>query len=367
MMQRLLCFLFIPLAFLSCMDDNRWNELNGSGATNNHNAGVFIINEGNFGYDNASLSYYDIDSMKILNQAFYRTNHIPLGDVAQSMTIKDSLAYIVINNSGKIYIINTHTFAYYDKITGLCSPRYILFITDEKAYVTDLYGQAITIVNPKTRQITGYIDVSNPESSFNQHTTDMMVTYENYIFTNCWSFDHKILVIDTEHDVVIDSIETLIQPNSMVLDKYDQLWVLSDGGYAGNPFGYEKPGLMQIDAASLSIKKTFRFNLEDSPSSLCINGTKDTLYFINKDIYRHPVLSQNIPEIIIESPYTENNFGGFYGLDIDPYNSEIYIADARDNNSQGKVYRYSATGHLIDEFYVGIIPGAFCFKKAGND
>ncbi|MBR7097583.1 MAG: YncE family protein, partial [Alistipes sp.] len=40
----------------------------------------------------------------------------------------------------------------------------------------------------------------------------------------------------------------------------------------------------------------------------------------------------------------------------------VYIADAIDYQQQGKVYRYSATGELLDEFYVGIIPGAFCWR-----
>ena len=52
----------------------------------------------------------------------------------------------------------------------------------------------------------------------------------------------------------------------------------------------------------------------------------------------------------------------YYGLTVNPANGEVYIADAIDYQQQGMIYRYSPEGKLIDEFYVGIIPGAFCWK-----
>jgi hypothetical protein len=52
----------------------------------------------------------------------------------------------------------------------------------------------------------------------------------------------------------------------------------------------------------------------------------------------------------------------YYGLTINPHNGDVYIADAIDYQQQGKVYRYTNAGVLVDEFYVGIIPGAFCWK-----
>ena len=52
----------------------------------------------------------------------------------------------------------------------------------------------------------------------------------------------------------------------------------------------------------------------------------------------------------------------YYGLTVDPSSGEVYVADAIDYQQQGKIYRYSASGEEIDEFYVGIIPGAFCWK-----
>lgn len=358
-MRQFFLFLLVLVIFSSCMkDDELWDF---DRLLVDKPQGVFVLNEGNFTYGNASLSFYDMESGEVLNDIFYNTNALPLGDVAHSMSIRDSLAYVVMNNSGRIYVMNISTFQYVGKITGLTSPRYLHFVSDTKAYVSDLYARSIAIVNPQTLELTGSIDVTNPDGGFHQHSTEQMLQYGKYVYTNCWSFDNQVLVIDSEIDEVVDSIEVVKQPNSMVMDRFHNLWVLSDGGFEGSPYGYEQPGLMKIVPGSKKAELVYSFEKGSQPTELHINGGGDTLWFLNRHVWRMPV-EAFLPEVFVESPYASGFNGGYYGLDLDPSNSELYISDAIDYVQRGRAYRYSPDGVPLDTIRTGISPAAFCFK-----
>lgn len=318
--------------------------------------GLFITNEGNFQYGNASLSFYDPLEKSVENELFYRANAMKLGDVVQSMAIRDGIGWIVVNNSHVIFAIDIETGKEIGRITNLTSPRYIHFLSNEKAYVTQIWDNRIFIVNPSTFEITGYIPV--PHMTMEQGSTEQMVQYGKYVFVNCWSYQNRILKIDTETDSIVDELVVGIQPTSLVLDKNNKIWSVTDGGYEGSPYGYEAPSLYRIDAETFTIEKEFRFNFGDAPSEVQLNGTKDKIYWINDDIWEMDVTADVLPS----NPFLDSRGTIYYGLTIDPASGDVYVADAIDYQQQGMILRYSSEGAELDKFYVGIIPGAFCWK-----
>ncbi|HJA99080.1 MAG TPA: YncE family protein [Candidatus Alistipes avicola] len=316
--------------------------------------GLFITNEGNFMYGNATLSYYDPQKKTVQNEIFARANGMLLGDVAQSMVVRNGIGWVVVNNSGVIFAIDVKTFKEVGRITGFTSPRYIHFLSEEKAYVTQLWDPRIYIVNPKSYSITGYVET---DMNFQNGSTEQMVQYGKYIFTNCWSYQNRILKIDTETDTVVDELEVGIQPSSIVLDCYNKLWVITDGGYEGSPYGNEAPTLTRIDAETFTIEKQFVFGMNDSPRSLQLNGTGDELYFINGAVWKMSVTDDLLPI----RPLVEEGDANFYALTVNPVNSEVYVSDAIDYVQPGIIYRYSPEGELLDTFHVKITPGSFCW------
>ncbi len=318
--------------------------------------GLFITNEGNFQYGNASLSYYDPSAETVENEIFLRANGYKLGDVAQSMTVRDGVGWIVVNNSHVIFAIDADTFREIGRIEDLTSPRYIHFISDDKAYVTQLWDNRIFIVNPRKFEITGHITV--PGMTMESGSTEQMVQLGEYVYVNCWSYQNRILKIDSRTDRIVDELTVGIQPTSLALDKYEKLWTVTDGGYEGSPYGYEAPSLYRIDARSFEIERRWEFSLGDAPSEVQLNGDGTQIYWINDHVWRMDVTSDNIPE----NPFIDSKGTIYYGLTVDPVSDDVYVADAVDYQQPGKIYRYDSGGALIEEFYVGIIPGAFSWK-----
>ncbi len=317
---------------------------------------LFIVNEGNFQYGNASLSCYDPAAKQIENEVFFRANGYKLGDTGQSMTVHNGIGWVVVNHSHIIFAIDLRTFREVGRIEGFTSPRYIHFVSDSKAYVTQLWDNRICIVDPQRFAITGYIEC--PRMTMATGSTEQMAAYGDDLFVSCWSYQNRLLRIDTRTDRISGELEVGIQPASIAVDRNGKLWALTDGGYAGSPYGHEAPALLRIDAATFRIEQRFGFREGDEPSELCLNGAGDRIYWINGAVWSMAADSESLPE----QPLIPARQGRYYGLTVDPQSGEVYVADAIDYQQPGTVYRHAPDGTPIDAFQVGVNPGSFCWK-----
>ena len=316
--------------------------------------GIFIVNEGNFNSGNASLTYYESETKKTTSQLFYKQNSAPLGDVAQSITVYGEKAYIVVNNSGIIYVINRKTAMFEGKITDLVSPRHILFIDDNKAYISDLSSSKLTIINPQDFTILGKIEIGR--------TSEEMLKIGDEVFIANWSAynqsktNNQIMIVNSLQDILIDSITVGIEPNSMVIDKNGMLWVLCSGGFENT----EKASLWQINPAERKVLQTIVFpDINNSPTALEINKEGDRLYFINQSVFRMSINETQIPT----EPFIQGVAELPYAISVDKQNNEIYLSDVLDYTRNGLVYHFNPEGQILDTISAGIIPGSIGFNN----
>lgn len=316
---------------------------------------VFVVCEGSLGNGNSSLGLYRPDVDSFYADVFRAANQTSLGDVFQSMTRIGSRYFLCINNSDKIIVIDTGTFQYSGTIP-VPKPRYILPVSEDKAYVSALFGNQLHTINPKTLAYTGsiHLPAQNPEG---------MIYWQDQVVVCCWdTANQKLFMIHPETDQITGT-HTLpgAAPQEAVADYQGNLWVLSGNAVKG------KPAFLTRIHPSGNILQALAFPEEADAMRPVMNPTRDTVYFIevnyqggtaHNGIYRMPVDAHALPQ----TPFLPAQaFQYFWGLDIAPGTGEIYVGDPKGFIQKGTVMIYQADGSLIRQFSTGVGPGHFYF------
>ena len=321
--------------------------------------GVFVTNEGGFGAGNATLSFLSNTNV-LQNNIFAAVNPgSSLGDTAQSMFFDGDNAYIIMNGSGTIKVVNRTSLELVTTITGLINPRYMT-VYNNKIFVTcwgnptNTTDDYVAVLNKSTNQPITTISVPEGPENIIVDNNQLYVSHKGGygfgVFVSILEADLAIL----NGSLVVGEVPTSIQ----AVDGF--LYVLCSG--KPNFSGSESAGsLVKINLNTELVTVLYNFPLTLHPSNLKIVG-QDVYYTINSNVYKTSLLNPELPATPLLS-VTPQGVYGIYSFNV--IDDILYVADAGDYTTAGKVYTYSTAGTLLNSFTVGVIPNGF--YKADTD
>ncbi len=324
---------------------------------------AIVVNEGNFGSNNGSVSFVDRND-SVINYIYESANAgMNLGDVVQSYTRVGNKGIICVNNSKKIEIVDARTFRHLATITDAVNTayvRYALGISDTKAYVTNgNFDGIVNVIDLTTNTISHTIPVGKgPEQ--------LALAGSHAYVCNSGGFDvdSTVSVIDITIDAVVQTLKVGDIPAKIVKDAQGFVWVLCAGqtDYAGWPdiTKLTPSRLVRINTVTNAVDKSFTLIAAGNPSyvvNLAIGNNGRTVYYsISDKIYAMDIAAGSLPS----SPVISDR--EFYGLAASPFTNQIWGLSAPNFTSSGFVFRYSSTGTLIDSLKVGIGPNSVVFN-----
>lgn len=344
------------LSIYSCVKDKP--NKNGSNPDINDNPRAIIANEGVFNGGNASLSYVDLTTQKIYNDAYKAQNDRALGDVFQSITGDENNLYFVINNSNKIITVDKKTLKHKSELS-ISQPRYMCLIGNNKALISSMYRSKLQVVDLNTNQISKEINLPYPN-------TEGMIALNNKVYICPWNTECNYIY---QFDIATEQIEDSIYisgyaPTQAIVDKNNKLWV-----FAGNPYRNVSASITQLDLNTKQILKSFTFNGSEEIIKPVFNPAKDAFYYLAvmyssnsandyNGLYKMSIEAGQPPtEALVKAQALQY----FWGLGVNPENGNIFLGDPKGFIQSGIVSEYTDQGVLKNTYTVGLGPGYFYF------
>ena len=320
MNRRILC-LFVGFGLISgCTSDPVAVP---PGELNPTSRGVYILNEGLWGQANASLSHLDLDARTMRNGVFQAVNTRYLGDVGNHIVVRNGSAYIVVNNSDKIEIIDAHTHVSIGTIDAGQgkSPRQIAFVSDTLALVTNLYDASVSVVDISSLSVEAHIPVgSNPEGI-------AVLSGKAFVANSGFGAGNTVSVIDLASLTVTKTITVAENPADVVRAPGGSLYVVCAGSYGdfGNPDDDTPAQLVVIDP------------LNDVVLDSVMVGGHAFRMAIGSDGTGYVVGESNVVQIDTQNRILLGTFaaGVFYGVGVDEASGDDAGAVAQPGEDDG--------------------------------
>jgi hypothetical protein len=346
MKQIKLNYFFIVIAFTailaSCHKDK---VVTASGTPTAQRAGIYILNQGGFGDNNSTLSYYSYSTKTLTSDLFSSANGgAKLGDVGNDLGIYGSKMYIIVNNSNKVDIVNAHT-GVLIKSDSLYQCRSVVFYKND-AFITS-YNGTVAVMDTSSLTINNSITVgADPEQM-------VIVGSKLYVANsgglNFGNPDTTVSVVDLTTMKQTKQITVIANPVSVTADTLGHVYVLSFGNYNNIASG------MTIinDATDVVVSQpavSLGYNIPLYQQGGYVYYPTGTNAIAT---YNAKTQSAGSANFITDG----TTLTAPYAISGDPNTGEIFVTDAVDYASNGVLYAFDKTGKKEYQLTVGINPG----------
>ncbi len=317
----------------SCRTDDPIDEPQPKGAYEN---GIFLSNEGNFGSPTATVSFISND-LSIENKIYSANNGgAVLGDVLQNIGVNGDNAYLILNNSNKIEIVNRYTFKKIATVSDQVSqPRYIAF-AGNNYYVTNSSGSSkfVNVYNSTTNTFVKKIDLTS--------SGERIVEASGKIFVQNASFGsgNKITIINPTSNTVEKEVTV---PNGNIKK------TISTGGNVYTIASTSTDSYIYKLSPTGAISSTITLTGIANGSNLEIDGTK-FFFSSGAKVYSMDLSSTVIPTTPVLT-LTDNSWSALYGFSV--IDGKIYISNANGFTADSTVEIYSTAGTLLKTVTAG--------------
>ncbi len=311
--------------------------------------GVYIVNEGLYGQNNSSVSYYDFETQTATNDVYAKANPgINLGDTANDMDIYGDKGYIAVDYSNKVEIIDLNTsksLGYVDLGVG-SSPRDVVVLDSTIAYVTCLAKDALVKFNPSTKQVIKTIPIGSKPEAAVYSAGKIYVTNSGYGDTN------TVSVVDITTDTEEKVLTVGYNPRFAHTKNDGYVYVVCTGVYDA----VGKGSLYKIATNSNTVVDSLIIN--SNPGESCLINNNQMVIATNNGLIKVNLTNmKQVGDIFVSSTSINPVYGVIYSVAFDSKNNLLYCGNAKDYQQDGEIVVMDLNGSEIKRFGVGINPG----------